>query len=123
VRRALYPVVGESSLRDLVREAKAGEAAFRARVRTVLRSSYSNHYRWMVPRLLGALDFRCNNSVYRPVMDAVVLLRRYADRERVQFYDDTERVPLDGVVPSSWRSAVVDEGVRRWGTVDLLDPL
>ena len=84
VRRALYPVVGESTLRDLVREAKTNEAAFRARVRTVLRSSYSNHYRRMLPRLLAALDLRCNNSAYRPVMDAVVLLRRYADRDRVQ---------------------------------------
>ena len=30
---------------DLVREARANEAAFRARVRTVLRSSYSSYYR------------------------------------------------------------------------------
>lgn len=108
VRRALYPVVGEHTLRDLVREAKANEAAFRTRVRTMLRSSYSNHYRRMLPRLLAALDFRCNNSAHRPVMDALALLRRYAARERVQFYDDTDRVPLDGVVPASWRSAVVD---------------
>jgi len=101
-----------STPRDLVREAKANEAAFRARVRTVLRSSYSNHYRRMLPRLLAALDFRCNNTAYRPVMDAVGLLRRYAERERVQFYDETERVPLDGVVPTSWRSAVIDESRR-----------
>jgi hypothetical protein len=36
VRRALYPVVGEGMLRELVREARANEAAFRQRVRTVL---------------------------------------------------------------------------------------
>ncbi len=112
VRRALFPVVGESTLRDLVREAKANEAAFRARVRTVLRSSYSGHYRRMVPRLLGALDLRCNNTAYRPVMDAVDLLRRYAGRERVRWYADTERVPLDGVVPAAWRAAVIDERGR-----------
>ena len=29
VRTALYPVVGESTLRDLVREAKANESAFK----------------------------------------------------------------------------------------------
>lgn len=45
VRTALFPVVGEKTLRELVREAKANEQAFQARVRTVLRSSYSNHYR------------------------------------------------------------------------------
>lgn len=71
----------------LVREAKANEAAFRARVRTVLRSSYSGHYRRIVPRLLGALELRCNNTEYRPVMDAVELLRRYAGRERVRRYE------------------------------------
>lgn len=36
VRRALYPVVGEGTLRDLVREAMANQTAFRQRVRIVL---------------------------------------------------------------------------------------
>jgi hypothetical protein len=57
VRSAVYPVVGETALRDLVKEAKANERAFQARVRTVLRGSYSNHYRRMLPSLLGALEF------------------------------------------------------------------
>jgi hypothetical protein len=34
VRRALYPVVGEKTLRDLVAEAKANEKVFKAQVRT-----------------------------------------------------------------------------------------
>ena len=112
VRRALYPVVGEATLRDLVREARANEAAFQNRVRTVLRSSYSNHYRRMLPRLLGALEFRCNNTAYRPVMDALDLLRRYASRERIRFYDPAEKPPLTGVVPTGWHDAVVDERGR-----------
>jgi hypothetical protein len=47
VRAALYPVVGERTLRDLVEEAKANKAAMNTRIRTVLESSYSNHYRRM----------------------------------------------------------------------------
>ena len=113
VRTALYPVVGESTLRDLVREAKANEAAFRARVRTVLRSSYSGHYRRGLPPLLGALEFRCNNTAYRPVMDALELLASYAEVDgKVRFYDPAEHIPLDGVVPKAWREAVVDEAGR-----------
>ena len=140
-----------STLRDLLREAKANEAAFRARVRTVLRSSYSNHYRRMLPRLLAALDFRCNNTAYRPVMDAVGLLRRYAERERVQFYDETALAGLSSALAADttggvrigtrtgqvWITvprppaqdeppglqALKDEVARRWGTVDLLDLL
>ncbi len=42
VRRVLFPVVGEKTLRDLV--AEANEKAFKARVRTTLRSSYSSYY-------------------------------------------------------------------------------
>lgn len=45
VRRVLYPVVGEDTPRNLLKEAKANKAAFDTRVRTVLRSSYSGHYR------------------------------------------------------------------------------
>ncbi len=64
----------------------------------MLRSSYSNHYRRMLPAVLEALEFRCNNTVYRPLMDALELLRRYAHRDRIVFYDPADRVPLDGVV-------------------------
>lgn len=112
VRRALYPVVGEGTLKDLVREAKASEAVFRGRVRTVLRSSYTAHYRKMLPPLLAALSFRSNNSAYRPVMEALDTLSRYVGRERVRHYDRTERVAIDGVVPPEWRGAVVDERGR-----------
>jgi len=111
VRCALYPVVGEGTLRDLVREARANQAAFRSRVRMVLRSSYSSYYRRMLPKLLSALAIRCNNTAYRPVMDAIELLKRYAVSNR-HYYDAAERVPIDGVVPAAWREAVIDERGR-----------
>jgi hypothetical protein len=115
VRRALFPVVpgGEQTLKDLVWEARANQRVFQRQVRTVLRSSYSNYYRRMLPRLLGALAFRCNNTAFRPVMDALELLARWADRPgQVRFYDAAERIPLEGVVPAGWREAVVDEQGR-----------
>jgi hypothetical protein len=66
VRTALYPVVSETTLRQLVKEAKASEQLFRHQVRKEIRGSYSHHYRRMLPRILDALEFRCANSVYRP---------------------------------------------------------
>ncbi|SLJ60856.1 Tn3 family transposase [Mycobacteroides abscessus] len=113
VREALYPVVGEKTLRELVREGKANQQAFQARVRTVLRSSYSTYYRRMLPPLLAALEFRCNNTAYRPIMDALELLHRYAEIDgKVRFFAKTDRVPLDGVVPNAWREAVLDDRGR-----------
>ena len=113
VRTALYPVVSEATLRDLVKEAKATEAVFKTRVRKALRSSYSSYYRRMLPRLLGALQFRSNNSAHRPVIEALDLLGRYAGRPAtVRFYAGAETVPLAGVVPADWETAVVDERGR-----------
>ena len=113
VRRALFPVVGEATLRGLVAEAKANEVAFKTRVRTVLRSSYSSYYRRMLPRLLGALQFRSNNTAHQPIIEALDLLRRYADRPgTVRYYASEEAVPLAGVVSADWQDAVADERGR-----------
>jgi TnpA family transposase len=113
IRDVLYPVVDERTLQDLVREARAQDRLFNERVRTVLRSSYSSHYRRMLPALLSALTFRCNNTAYRPVLDAIELLKRYAAKEgKARYYSADDVVPLDGVVPKSWRAAVVDDRDR-----------
>jgi hypothetical protein len=110
VRRALYPVVGEKTLKDLVAEAKANEKVFKAKVRTTLRSSYSSYYRQMLPPLLKTLGFKCNNTAYRPVMDAMRLLEKYAEVDgKTRFYEAADEVPMAGVVRKDWREAVVDD--------------
>ena len=79
VREVIYPAAGgEQTLQDLVREAKAQGRTYRQQVHTVMRASYSNHYRRMVPLLLQVLEFRSNNEIHRPVMRALGLLKRYA---------------------------------------------
>jgi hypothetical protein len=60
VWEVLYPVVTERLLRDLVTEYRATGPTYRHHVYTILRASYSGHYRRMLPPLLEALDFRAN---------------------------------------------------------------
>ncbi len=113
IRSAVYPIVDERTLRDLVSEARAEERVFNDRVRTVLRSSYSSYYRRMLPSLLNALVFRSNNTAYRPVLDAIELLKRYASTTgKSRHFEATDPIPFDGVVPRSWRPAVVDDRGR-----------
>ena len=115
VREALYPVVpgGVKTLSALARELKATERAVAERVRYQLRGSYSHYYRRMLAPLLAALEFRCNNSAYRPVMDAIDLLARYAGADSDQkLYAAGEKVPVDGVVPKAWLDGVVDDDGR-----------
>nr|WP_308433152.1 Tn3 family transposase [Streptomyces tanashiensis] len=113
VRKVIFPVVGEKTLKALATEAAANEAGYKARI-TVLRSSYSNHWRRMLSPLLSVLELKCNNTAYRPVMDAIDLLKRYLDQpiKDGAYFDEAERVPLDGVVPEQWRAAVVDDKGR-----------
>ncbi|MEV4075253.1 DUF4158 domain-containing protein, partial [Nonomuraea fuscirosea] len=102
VRQVVFPAVpgGEATLEALVAEAKADARAYKARVRTVLTSSYTSYYRRMLPKLLAAIELKCNNTAYRPVMDAVDLLQRYADiPNTTRHYDASENVPIQGVVP------------------------
>ncbi|MFC9239831.1 hypothetical protein ACFTZK_25775 [Streptomyces decoyicus] len=105
---------GEKTLKALAAEAAANEARYKARVRTVLRSSYSAHWRRMLSPLLSALELKCNNTAYRPVMDAIDLLQCYLDQPLKEgaFFDPAESVPLAGVVPEQWRAAVVDDKGR-----------
>jgi len=86
VRDAVYPVVpgGVKTLTALARELKATERAVAERVRYQLRGSYSHYYRRMLAPLLAAREFRCNNSAYRPVMDAINLLARYTGTDSDQ---------------------------------------
>ncbi len=108
VRAVIYPVVGEQTLRDLLKEFKATGPAYTQQVYTVMRASYSAHYRRIVPLILGALEFRSNNEVHRPVIDALALLVRYAAAPSTQpFFTVGEEVPLVGVVRPAWREHVV----------------
>ncbi|MET8676997.1 hypothetical protein ABZW18_05185 [Streptomyces sp. NPDC004647] len=64
----------------------------------------------MLPPLLNTLGFKCNNTAYRPVMDALRLLKKYADVDgKTRFYDTVDAAPMDGVVHKDRREAVVDD--------------
>lgn len=78
IRHVIYPVVGEETLKDLVKEFKHTGPAYREKVHNVIRASYSSHYRRMVPELLAILDFRSNNEVHRTVIHALNLIKKYS---------------------------------------------
>jgi hypothetical protein len=77
VREVVFPIVNEQTLRDLVAEYKAQGGAYRQKVQEVMRSSYCNHYRQILPALLEVLDFHSNNTAYQPVIEALAVVREY----------------------------------------------
>ncbi len=111
VDEVIYPVVGEQTLRDLVKEYRATGRSYREKVHLVMRGSYSHHYRRMVPQLLSVLAFHSNNDQHQPVMHALDLLQTYTGSKR-RFYGDEDEVPLDGVVPKEWQETVFEPDAK-----------
>jgi TnpA family transposase len=111
VRDVVFPVVGEQTLRDLVKEAKATGPSYRTTLRTVIRNSYKGHYRRMVPEILQRLEFCSNNERHRPIIQALDLLKRYAD-SKLQTFPVEEMVPIDDIVRGLWREAVFEKDAK-----------
>lgn len=108
VNKVVFPVASEKLLRDVIKEYKAKSPAFRKQVHIIMRTSYSHHYRRMVPELLDILDFRSNNDLYRPVIRAIQLVRDYVHSPR-KYYPDHEIIPIKEVVAAKWREFVVEK--------------
>ncbi len=108
VREVVFPEALEQTLRDLVAEYKAQGGAYRQKVQEVMRSSYRNHYRQILPALLEVLEFRSNNTAYQPVIQALAVVREYVSSGLV-WYPVESSPPLDGVVPSSWEDIVTEQ--------------
>jgi len=106
VRKVIYPVMGgEAGLTELVREYRARRAYERDK-RRVFKSSYTNHYRAGLIKLLQVLEFRSNNTEHQPVLDGLKLILRYAEA-KTTFYPRGETVVLDGVLKEDWREFAV----------------
>jgi hypothetical protein len=110
IRDVVFPFVSEQTLRDLVKEYKASGSAYQHQVQKAMRGPYSKHYRRMLPVILKHLEFCSNNEVHRPIIQALELLKKYVDVPLSQaHFASAETVPLDDIVPATWRKAVVKQ--------------
>jgi len=96
VRQVVFPAVsgGEQTLRELVHEYKTKGPVYQRTVKTTLRASYTNHYRRGLIRLLEVLEFRSNNTIHRPVVEALELVSRHAAAGNRSCYPVGEHVPV-----------------------------
>jgi TnpA family transposase len=105
----IFPIAGKAKLAAIVKESHA-KGALDRRIYKVMRGSWANHYRRMLPSLLSVLEFRSNNAVWRPVLAALDWIRSKVDGgcRFVPLQD----VPIDEVIPARWRSSVIDDDGR-----------
>ncbi len=105
----IFPIVGKDKLAAIVKESQA-KGALDRRIYKVMRSSWANHYRRMLPDLLSVLEFRSNNTMWRPVLAALDWIRSKMD-DGCRFVP-VQDVPIDEVIPARWRSSVIDDDGR-----------
>ena len=110
VRDVLFPVVNEQTLREVVKEFKAQGPTYREQVYTIMRASYTHHYRRMTPTLLEHLEFRSNNEQHQPVIQALAILKQNLGQTFRSY--DPATIPLDGVVRSGWRELLIETDAR-----------
>ena len=119
VKEVVYPVVSQTMLKELVAEFEALSTDVEREVQETMRSTYSHYYRGVLMPALDALTFRSNNTVHRPVIDALAVLQANRDNRR-QYYD-VDEVPIEGVVPKKWRHIVIDQATDGTERVNRID--
>jgi TnpA family transposase len=114
VRAVVFPAVsgGEQTLRELVHEYRTKGPVYRRTVQTTLKASYTGHYRRGLIELLEVLEFRSNNSVHRPVIDALELVKRYAKAGNTSYYPLGETAPAHRGTQGEWADLVYRDDTR-----------
>ncbi len=106
VKDVVYPIADQATLKNLLKEFKSTGPAYQQQVHKIIRSSYSHHYRRMLPRILDALKFESNNTQYRPILEALDWLQK--NREKSQRYIYPEDTPIESVITAKWREIVFE---------------
>ena len=108
VREVIYPVAKEETLQDLVKELKKSDNAFKGKVFSVIKGSYSRHYRKMVPDMLEILDFRSNNDMHRPVIEALEVVKQFMD-SKVSLLELNGAIPVEGIIKSGFKNPLIQK--------------
>ena len=108
VQEVLFPVVGEGTLRDVVREFEETGPLYREQLQRVVRNAYRSHYRRMLTRLLTTLTFQATSDRHQTLLEGLALVQKHAG-SRSKLYPVEESVPLAGVVQQHWENVVFEK--------------
>lgn len=117
IEKVIYPIADKTRLSDIVKEYKYSGKGFKKEVHRLVRSSYSSHYRRMVPKILGSLTFRSNNDVHIPILDAIDWLLENPITNS-KFSMDNDRIPTSDIIKPSFAKLIKGMGK---GDMDRID--
>lgn len=106
IRDKIFPIVGQDKLKNIIDEYKKKGPMYQSLLHQQIRSSYASYYRRMIQPLLENVVFRSNNSEHQPILNALALIKKYFDSNKV-YFPDNEDVPMD-CLPDKWQKRIVD---------------
>lgn len=79
IKDVIYPIIDQEKLVNLVKELEyTSKNHYNFKLHEGIKSSYQRYYRRVIPKLITALNFCSNNEQYKPVIQAVELIKKYA---------------------------------------------
>jgi len=117
INRVIFPIANKSKLKDIVKEYKYSGKGFKNEIHKLVRSSYSSHYRRMVPKILGSLTFRSNNDLHVPILDAIDWLLENP-MPNSKFSMDDGSVPKSDIIKPSFIQLVKGMGKGEMDRID-----
>ena len=115
IKDILFPVVDKSTLSALVKEFKNTGSSYNKKVYIIMRSSYASHYRRMVPEILNILEFRSNNNIHQPIIEALNIIKKYYNIN-THFFEEKEYIPISGIIKASMKDIIIEKddlGIER----------
>jgi len=107
IKEVVYPVVKAEILQKIIKESQLTRG-YKEQVYTLMRSSYSSHYRRMLAPILKTISFQSNNTIHQPVLKALEILKKYLDSTAI-YYPTNQKIPIKGVIKPSWQEIIVEK--------------
>lgn len=120
IQETLYPIVNPETIRDIIKEMKRNKREYREKIYIKMHSSYQGHYRKSLSDILKNLEFRSNNQAHQPVIEALNLIREYANSGQ-RYFSIHDEVPVEGVIQPKWKDVIIEidnKGVKRINRVN-----
>lgn len=108
IKDVIYPEFKPDILSELLKTLTIRDISYKSRVYTVMKGSYSRHYRRMIPKLLDILEFKTNNQANIPILQGIEHIKEYFNLN-IKFFRVNKILPVEGVLPSKWKKAVLEK--------------
>lgn len=107
IKEVVYPVVKQETLQEIIKESELTRS-YKEQVYTFMRASYSSHYRRMLAPILETISFESNNTLHRPVLKALKILKKSLDSTSI-YYPAKQHIPIKGVIKPGWQEIIVEK--------------